>query len=184
TDAEVADDWELFLSEVEAIQAEQMALLRSLAKSHGLKAIHMESVTMEGVEGFRRLVGHIRDYKPRGNRPLDLLLNEMHQHDTLLIGAPGRLMMTGEIEVLPVEDQKLYEAANPVKDSTVKFDEAAIAKREDAIVRNLLASDSPVAVLVMGGAHDLSDNLKRIGQEHVEYVRVELKAYHKANSLE
>lgn len=143
TDAEVAADWELFLSEVKAVQAEQMALLRSLAKSHGLKAIHMESVTVEGIEGFRRLVGHIWDYKPRGNRRLDLLLNEMHEHDTLLIGAPGRLMMTGEIEVLPIEDQKLYEAANPVKNSMVKFDEATnrFAEQETLLPRVAFVSE-------------------------------------------
>ena len=40
----------------------------------------------------------------------------------------------------------------------VVFDEKANKAREDAIVRNTLRA-SETAVLVLGGAHDLSDNV-------------------------
>jgi hypothetical protein len=71
------------------------------------------------------------------------------------------------------------EAANPVKDGKVEFDEAAIERREDAIVRNLLASESPVAVLMLGGDHDLAENLDRIGEGTVEYVTVQVEGHWK-----
>ena len=47
-----------------------------------------------------------------------------------------------------------------------------IEAREDAIVKRLLKQ--PVSVVVLGGAHDLSDNVKRMAG--VEYIRVEVKA--------
>jgi hypothetical protein len=59
----------------------------------------------------------------------------------------------------------------------MEYDQGAIERREDAIVRNLLASDTPVCVLVMGGEHLLASNLVGIGGGRVEYFRVELKAY-------
>lgn len=84
--------------------------------------------------------------------------------DLLELGAAGRLVVKGDLKtLLPTEDSKAFEAADPVRaDGTVVFDKKADEARENAIVRNLLKSDG-VAVIVLGGAHDLADNLKRVG---------------------
>jgi hypothetical protein len=74
---------------------------------------------------------------------------------------PGQLLIDGHIKaVVPAEDAKAYEAANPVQaDGRIVFDEKATEARENAIVRNMLEKASGTAVLVLGGAHDLSDNV-------------------------
>ena len=60
-------------------------------------------------------------------------------------------------------------------DGTVVFDKKADEAREDAIVRNLLKAGG-VAVIVLGGDHDLADNLKRAGRQ-VKYERVTVPKY-------
>jgi hypothetical protein len=71
---------------------------------------------------------------------------------------PGQLLIDGHIKaVVPAEDAKAYEAANPVQaDGRIVFDEKANEAREDAIVTRMTKT-SETAVLVLGGAHDLSD---------------------------
>ena len=65
-----------------------------------------------------------------------------------------------------------YERANPIDDQgEIHFDEQANEQREDAIVRTLLAGQ-PVAVIVLGMAHDLRDNIERLSDGRCEYVRV------------
>lgn len=183
--ADGGEDWAAFLDDVEAVQVEQMALLRELAKSHGLKAVFLEGIAQDEMPAFRKLLGHLARWKkpelkgPSWEVLSDQMLIDMHRQDTLEVGAGGRLMMTGELEVIPAEDAHALEAANPVKDGKVQYDEAANERREDAIVRNVLASESPVSVLVMGGGHDLTDNVERIGGQ-VEYVRVQVNAHRKA----
>ncbi|MFT4559144.1 MAG: hypothetical protein ACI92S_004534 [Planctomycetaceae bacterium] len=70
------------------------------------------------------------------------------------------MLIDGHITaVVPADDAKAYEAANPVlADGRIVFDEKANKAREDAIVKRMMKA-SGTAVLVMGGAHDLSDNV-------------------------
>ena len=91
------------------------------------------------------------------------------------MGAAVRLWLEVDApEILPVEDKALYEAANPVVDGRVQWDDEANEAREDAIVRKLL--ERPVSVVIMGGGHDLSDNVERLAPE-AEYVRVATHEY-------
>ena len=73
---------------------------------------------------------------------------------------PGQLLIDGHIKaVVPAEDAKAFEAANPVQaDGRIVFDEKANEAREDAIVTRMMKA-SGTAVLVLGGSHDLSDNV-------------------------
>jgi hypothetical protein len=48
---------------------------------------------------------------------------------------------------------------------------------EDAIVRRVLAGTARTELLVLGGAHDLSDNVP----DDCEYIRVAVKAYRKVS---
>jgi len=80
------------------------------------------------------------------------------------------------LEVLAAEDPVLLEAANPVgKDGSVRFDADANERRESAIVRRLLKA-GPVAVIVLGGGHDLSDNVP-FG---CEYIRLQTRRHRDA----
>ena len=68
SDADVDGNWESFLAEVEAVQLEQMALLRSLANPHGLKQVFLEGISEDEMPGFKNLLGHLSRWKkPEGN---------------------------------------------------------------------------------------------------------------------
>lgn len=166
-----------FLDDVETVQQEQMRVLRALVSRYRLASIHYEGFT-EGSADFKRLLATIREFDaPPGDTPVERLLLEQHRHDLLQIGAPGRLMLADQFEeVLPIEDGELLEAANPVgNDGTVRFDGETNERREDAIVRKLLKA-GPLSVVVLGGGHDLSDNVP----EDCEYVRIVTKQYRRA----
>jgi hypothetical protein len=66
--------------------------------------------------------------------------------------------VAGILQQAPVEDEATYEAANPAKDGKVVFDSTLNEAREDAIVRNMMKT-AKTAILVLGGAHDLGDNV-------------------------
>ena len=179
SDAEADEHWTSFLQEVEAVQAQQRVLFRELVRSHGLKQVFLEGLASGDGEEFEALCLKVAKHRPRkDDSALGELLAQIHRENKLLIGVAGQLLGSGEIEkVLPAEDAKLMEAANPVKDGRVKFDTTAIERREDAIVRNVLAAKSRVSVVVLGGSHDLAEDIERIGGGEVEYVRVEVEAH-------
>jgi len=104
-------------------------------------------------------------------RQVEDLLAE-HEHRLLELGAPGRLLLSGELaEVLPLDDQDALDAANPVSPAgDVRIEPAALLAREQAIVRVLLDSE-PVTVIVLGAAHDLTRALQSATVERVEYLR-------------
>jgi hypothetical protein len=109
----------------------------------------------------RNSIDVLRDFKkylPTGDSGLDQFTRYQYATDLLQIGVPGQLLIDGHIKaVVPAEDAKAYEAANPVQaDGRIVFDEKANEAREDAIVTRMTKT-SETAVLVLGGAHDLSD---------------------------
>jgi len=56
------------------------------------------------------------------------------------------------------------------------FDSAAVAKREEAMVKNALAS-GPVTVIICGGAHDLTAAIRTGAGNGCEYLRVVVQGY-------
>ena len=97
----------------------------------------------------------------------------------LELGAVGRLLVSGELQdVLPAEDAELLDAANPVQtDGSVRYDAAAVEQREDAIVRAMLHCPK-LAIIILGGDHDLGDNIERFAGGTCAYVRVQTKRHH------
>lgn len=85
------------------------------------------------------------------------------------------MLQDHEVKVIGVEDPELYKQANPVKGDQIVFDAKANEKREDAMVRQLLTQ--PVSVVIMGGDHDLADNVRRIGDGACELIVVTPKGY-------
>jgi hypothetical protein len=88
--------------------------------------------------------------------------------------AAGRLLIAGEIEdVLPLEDADALEQAKPVTPGgKMKSDPQKIEARHDAQVRPIM-KEGQVAVIILGGAHDLSESNRRRGGG--EYLRVTTK---------
>ena len=79
--------------------------------------------------------------------------------ERLEAGAVGGLEALGEGRALPLESRQGRE----------------VAHRDRAIVKRLLAA-GPLAVVVLGGGHDLASEVLRQGR-NVEYLRVEVTRY-------
>jgi hypothetical protein len=171
---ETINGWyDTFLDDLESLQVEQVTMLQDLIREHDVRAVFLEGVTDENLEAFRAKVQELKSTDPvdmerrlaNSKDEVAAALNQLRlndrREDLLQVGAVGRLMMYGELQdVLPLDDTRLMEAANPVgADSSVIFDETANAAREGEMVRRLL-SDGPVVVFVLGGDHDLRDEIK------------------------
>ncbi|MEK6258022.1 MAG: hypothetical protein AABP62_05320 [Planctomycetota bacterium] len=165
-------DYQSFLDELEAVQQEQMTLLRAMKD----RVVFYEGLTTENLALYKRKIERLRRMKPRkGDDPIDELLARFIREDLLQLGAPGRLWMEEEIDaVLPTDDSKLLDAADPVRDGKIQFDAQAVRAREQGIVKILLKQKE--AVVVMGGAHNLADNLPA----NVSYVRLTTRRYKQA----
>lgn len=87
---------------------------------------------------------------------------EEHRMTLLRVGAAGQLMLDEKLTVLPCEGRE-YEN-RPIKDGKLVLDQKVIETREDAIVRNLIKRGG-TCVLVLGGAHALADNIKRLSDD-------------------
>ena len=195
------------LLEVQAVQLEQIALLRCLIRHHGLKTLFSEGLTEKGYANFVEIVGVLgkmeRDQVgPMRNELVGLremlatmdpksdshakvkkieaeMADMIDQHDLRLIeyGAAGRLLATREVEqVLPLDDADLLERAKPITPSGVKLDRERVAAREDAQVKAVMAKGG-FGLIVLGGSHDLSDSIRRLGQGRCEYIRVTTKRF-------
>jgi hypothetical protein len=77
--------------------------------------------------------------------------------------------------VLPLDDGDLLEAARPITpDGKVKLDPARVAARHDGQVKAALAR-GPFALVILGGAHDLTDSVRRQSGGRCEYLRLTTK---------
>lgn len=79
-----------------------------------------------------------------------------------------------ELIAVPAEDADAYRRADPFNGDRMTFEGPANDAREAAIVRRLLAH-GPVSVIVLGGGHDLADELQAAGD--AEYLRVTVEGY-------
>jgi len=167
------------LNDVDAIQKEQKQILRYLIKHHKVRTVYMEGLTEKNLSAFNSFIKTLREFEvPEGDGALDQFLKEQYRRDFLQMGAAAQLMISNELNsMLPLENAEAFEKANPVgKDGKVRFDEAAEEKREDEMVKILLKGKG-IKVIILGGGHDLTDNLKRMKLGSVLYVRVRSKEF-------
>jgi hypothetical protein len=189
----VAGAFRQHLRTVEAVQAEQLTLLRSLVKEHGLNRVFVEGLTVEGERAYRaKALAWERDELPGQRRLLaeaKAAMNgngiaaqigefiDQQQRALLDLGAPALLLAAGELaEVLALDDEDALEGAAPrMASRKLRLPPAAMRAREEAMVRRL--KGHALAVIVLGGAHDLSASVKALAPG-AEYVRVTVRAYH------
>jgi len=103
---------------------------------------------------------------------------DTRKHRLLEMGAAGRLLISGELEdMVPLEDAEAMEKAKPISpNGGVKLDPQKIKRRHDAQVKAVV-KQGPVAVIILGGAHDLTASIKRVGGGPFEYLRVTTKRF-------
>jgi hypothetical protein len=214
SDQEIDDLYQELLLEVEAVQLEQMALLRCLIKYHGLKRIYCEGLTAKDVANYQDRIAVLQDMEKNQITELRKQLAEVRdlvkgmeetgrteterydkakemvaeitgmldQHNVHLLelGAPGRLLIAGEIEaVLPLDDADLLEQARPIAPGgKTKFDPAKLKARRDGQVKAVLAN-GVFGLIVLGGSHVLSDSVRRLGKGRCEYLRVTTRQFKK-----
>ena len=184
TDDQIKEKYWAFQDDLKAIQNQQIVLLRQLIKKHKLKSVYIEGLTEKNKKEVMGAIESLKEYEknkadPNWSPPLSRGFLELFaRQDKLELGAAGQLVVKGELDtLLPAEDSKAFEVANPVRsDGKVIFDKMADERREDAIVSNLLKG-SGVVVIVLGEDHDLTDNIKRLGPS-VEYRRVGVPKAH------
>jgi Tfp pilus assembly protein PilO len=206
TDDEIDRLHQELLLEVELVQVEQMAILRCLIKHHGLKRIVSEGFSPGELENYRERIAVLRSMEkeqvPQVRKQLEevrkllegatgekkekavvieaqlVTMLDEHKHRMLEMGAAGRLLISGELEdVLPLEDAVALEKAKPISPSGgVKLDPVKLEARHDAQVKATM-KEGPVAVIVLGGSHDLSASVRRLGGGNCEYLRVTTKRF-------
>ena len=210
TDEELDEHYHEFLKQVDSVQLEQMTLLRTLIPHHGLKRLFCEGLTSRDMPNYRERIGVLKDMEVNQIARLKRQLIEVRE---LLVGRPdpdvqdmeakildllygsywrlvemgaaGRLLVSGEIEeVLPMEDHELLDSANPVTaDGQVRFDAEKVKARRDAIVKNMLKA-GPFGMMILGGDHDLAENVMRVGEGKCEYIRVTLNRYKQVEEID
>jgi hypothetical protein len=170
-----------------------LRFLTLLSKHHGIARVLVEGLAPDGMPAYRKAIAALKwtdeevtklilqNVQVRGkdlgaDRKVDELYSGQ-QRELLEYGAAAKLAMHGSVEVLPLEDQKLLEQAKPVRpDGSVKLDTKKVEARHDAQVKGAMES-GPVSVLILGGSHDLSASVRKLGGGTTEYLRVTLKKY-------
>lgn len=207
---EIAQRHKELLLEVEAVQAEQIALIRCLIIHHGLKRLYSEGLTEKDLPNFTAKVAALRDIDnneiARARKELDgvrqllktldcksnpyrcdeamqieatlLELIGRHQRDLVEFGVPARLLIAGEVrEVLPLDDAALLDQAKPITpEGKTKFDPDKMKARHDAQVKAVMDKGG-CGLVVLGGAHDLGESVRRLGQGRCEYIRVTTRRF-------
>jgi hypothetical protein len=188
SDEEVDALYREFILQVELVQLQQIDLLRCLIRHHGLKRVLAEGLTPKGMGNYRDIIlafrrtedglaafeRELRDIHHE-SPDLDQGVGEIrlgHQRKMLEYGAAAQLAVAREVQVLPLDDDELLDQADPVTpEGEIRLNPERVEARRDAQVKSALAS-GPVSVIILGGDHDLSASIKRLGKGRVEYIRV------------
>ena len=173
-----ADDYLDLLEEVEAVQAEQYALLKRLVKS-GHKSIYREGLTPD-VEPIFKMICRIL-WKARKENPDDVR-ELLRRPNVLSIGTPGRLLAEGLVEQVKAADSDASLKLTHPFDETGQLRDVpanSTEKREDLVIQRLLKAKG-VRLLIFGGGHDFADNVKRLSRGQCGLIVVTTNRYRRA----
>ena len=165
------------LDEVRTVQQEQFLVLQSLADG-GVTTVFREGLTPD-----------IEPVFPAASRALWCRHSEIPEigdelfktPNVLSLGSPGRLLAKGHVkQVYAADTDATLKLTNPLKADgrLLEVPSESIEKREDHIVRQML-NTGQTAVVVLGGAHDLTDNVKRLSNGNTGLIVVTTRAFRK-----
>ena len=197
-------DWhQSHADQVELLQASQAKLLLWLVDYHGVREVFQEGISEENVPELMGRVDLLRKIAPERQRldrerlALSQQISEAEaagrdssalrkRRDELVTirdyvlncGAIGELLIERPaVRILPAEDTQAYEQARAgLYDPSYRLGDRRFQARDAAIVHNLL-SHGPCAIIVLGAAHDLSDEVKKQSHGRCEYIRVTTTNY-------
>lgn len=170
-----ADNYLTLLEQVEQVQAEQYPLLKKIVAA-GHTDIFGEAITPDVVPIYRSVCRSL--WKSRRRNP-DGVKELFRAPNVLSIGAPGRLLAEGLIErIHATESDATLKLTHPLDDEGHRRDVSSrqMEQREDYMVRQLLKV-SGVATIVLGGGHDLADNVRRMAPGEATLVVVTTRRY-------
>jgi hypothetical protein len=147
-----------------------------------LKATALSDVGAEQIPEARRSLAKAK--KLKGPEAAELArqceaLIARHRVESLELGAVLGPCGEGLVEVRALEDAEALAAAEPRWLGGELFDPAAVRAREDAMAKRLAAAKEPIVVVLLGGAHDLSEPLSKHAPR-AGYVRVTTHGYREA----
>lgn len=170
------DDYLDFLDDVTAVQAEQYRILKRLIVRRDV-AVFREGLTPETQEVIASLSRAV--WSARKAKPDDITLLILTPN-VLTLGSPSRLLADGHLETVHALDtDESMSIANPFDaDGNLRdVPQSVIEQREDIMVGRILKAKS-TPIVVLGGAHDLRDNVRRLGKG-VGLIVVTTKQYQK-----
>ena len=142
-----------------AIPFELYALdIRDQAKADGVTFTDDELMSM-----YVEFLAGVLDYQEKLTEEVRKLAESTGVRRVYVEASLDGSMPTIEgLEALPAESVEALLQASPVTpDGKIEFNADTMEKREDAIVRRLLDS-GPVVIVILGGGHDLADNIERL----------------------
>jgi hypothetical protein len=167
-------DFDKNLAIVERVQADELAVARSLIAEHGLKEVYCEGLTEHTLPALRLRLDLLKDLDTLADLGgLDDAARRHRRELSLEVGVPGQLLHAGQIgAVMPLEDDATLAGARPVDGPVgVRFDDGKLDARRRAMAARLPAAN--MVLIVLGGSHDLRPYLGI----NVLYVRVTPRNY-------
>jgi hypothetical protein len=166
--------------QVELVTIQQRAALRCLEARHGLERVWCEGATSASLPGFQDAMDSLgqtaqdlhRLQKSRaglkGNaEAIDRKIAELvggHRQQLLPFGVAGVLAVEQLADVLHLDDKQKPEATKPLRpDGSVRLDPENHEARHDGQVQEMRKSTDPVALIMLGASHDLSEAIARHG---------------------
>ncbi len=171
--------YDRFLKSVKTVQDEQYVLLKRLADA-GYRTVYREALTPDVEPLFRALCRTL--WSGREAIP-DVGPELLKMPNILAVGAPGRLLAEGTLKrVRALDTDESLKLTRPLdEDGRVrKVTEIAREKREDHMIRTVLKAKG-VALVVLGGAHDLTDNVRELATGKTTLIVVTTKQYAQAS---
>lgn len=162
---QIRDQYLILAREVQAIQDQQELILQALA-SAGHRDVWIEGLIPE----FERVFQHICHAAAQ---------NGLYESpNPLSVGAAARLFVRQQIRVHALDTDKGLRLTFPLDAAGKLRDvpDSDVEKRENLMMRQL-RDQSGVAILVLGGAHDLSNNVPA----GVKLIVVTVKGYREAS---
>jgi hypothetical protein len=186
------------LLQTEVAQSQLETVLRCLIGHHGLRRTLCEGITPGTLAKTREWIAELRTasaalaslerYRATlcGDQALAALrayeqgvgeLLWQVEYERLKYDASTRLAVAGLLTVSPLDDEQLLQGSKPAvqRDGTARRRRRKEHERDDNIVATALAGRR-VTVLILGGGHDLSRSIRKLGGGTAEYVRVTTEA--------